>query len=334
MLELNNYYIQELENLTDLFTNIFVIIDDIYNEIIPIGIRNRRNIKDSKLSDSEIITISIVGELLTIDSEKSFFSLLKREYKELFPRLGDRTRFNRTKRNLHLVISKIRGYISEFMQLYSNNIRVIDSMPIPVCEFGRAHFSKCFKGEASYGICASKKETYFACKVHAMITLEGYITTFETYFGFKFHALTTVDGFLTDYVITPANIDDRNAVWDLCDKYRSISIIGDKGYINKRLTPELKGERDIDLLFLKRANSRDNYPKEVRQLLFKVRRRIETSFSQLTEQLNLNKVKSKSMLGFITRTSIKVLAHNISFLINKLMKNDDSMAKIKRLVFG
>ena len=115
MLELNNYYIQELENLTDLFTNIFVIIDDIYNEIIPIGIRNRRNIKDSKLSDSEIITISIVGELLTIDSEKSFFSLLKREYKELFPRLGDRTRFNRTKRNLHLVISKIRGYISEFM---------------------------------------------------------------------------------------------------------------------------------------------------------------------------------------------------------------------------
>ena len=262
MLELNNYYIQELENLTDLFTNIFVIIDDIYNEIIPIGIRNRRNIKDSKLSDSEIITISIVGELLTIDSEKSFFSLLKREYKELFPRLGDRTRFNRTKRNLHLVISKIRGYISEFMQLYSNNIRVIDSMPIPVCEFGRSHFSKCFKCEASYGICASKKETYF---------------------GFKFHALTTVDGFLTDYVITPANIDDRNAVWDLCDKYRSISIIGDKGYINKRLTPELKSERDIDLLFLKRENSRDNYPKEVRQLLFKVRRRIETSFSQLTE---------------------------------------------------
>ena len=157
MLELNNYYIQELENLTDLFTNIFVIIDDIYNEIIPIGIRNRRNIKDSKLSDSEIITISIVGELLTIDSEKSFFSLLKREYKELFPRLGDRTRFNRTKRNLHLVISKIRGYISEFMQLYSNNIRVIDSMPIPVCEFGRAHFNKCFRSQASYRRCASKK---------------------------------------------------------------------------------------------------------------------------------------------------------------------------------
>jgi len=88
MLELNKYYIQEIENLTDLFTTIFVIVDDIYNEVTPIAIRDRRNIKDSKLSDSEIISVSIVGELLTIDSEKAFFSLLKREYSNLFPRLG------------------------------------------------------------------------------------------------------------------------------------------------------------------------------------------------------------------------------------------------------
>ena len=44
MLELNNYYIQEIENLTDLFTIIYTIIDDVYKDIIPISIRNRRNI--------------------------------------------------------------------------------------------------------------------------------------------------------------------------------------------------------------------------------------------------------------------------------------------------
>ena len=54
MLELNNYYIKEVENLTDLFTIIYTIVNDIY--------------KDIKLLDSEIITISIVEELLTIDS--------------------------------------------------------------------------------------------------------------------------------------------------------------------------------------------------------------------------------------------------------------------------
>src|SRR5699024_3473663 len=156
MLEFNNYYIPKLENLTDLYTIIYTIIDDIYNNIIPINIRNRRNINDSKLSDSEIITISIIGELLTIDSEKAFFSLLSREYKHLFPKLGDGT-----KRNLHAVIKEIREYTSLYMQSDYDNIRVIDSMPIPVCEFRRAHFSKCFKGEASYGRCISKKQTYF-----------------------------------------------------------------------------------------------------------------------------------------------------------------------------
>ena len=67
MLELNNYYIKKVENLTDLFTITFTIIDYIYNEIIPDSIKNRRNIGESKLSDSEIISISIVGELLGID---------------------------------------------------------------------------------------------------------------------------------------------------------------------------------------------------------------------------------------------------------------------------
>lgn len=46
MLELNNFYIQNAKNLTDLFTNSFVIIDCIYNEIIPMSIRNKRNIYD------------------------------------------------------------------------------------------------------------------------------------------------------------------------------------------------------------------------------------------------------------------------------------------------
>ena len=78
---------------------------------------------------------------------------MSREYSKIFPKLGDRT-----KRNLHSVINEIREYISLFIQPYSNNIIVIDNMSILVCEFGRAYFRKCFKGEASYEICLSKNE--------------------------------------------------------------------------------------------------------------------------------------------------------------------------------
>ena len=86
-----------------------------YNDIIILNIINKCSIKDSKLLNSEISTISIVGELLIIDSKKAFFSLLSREYIKLFLKLWDRTKFNRTKRNLHSVINKIIEYISVYI---------------------------------------------------------------------------------------------------------------------------------------------------------------------------------------------------------------------------
>ncbi|EFG87266.1 hypothetical protein [Clostridium carboxidivorans] len=48
------------------------MIDDIYNERIFDSIKNRRNIFDFKLSNSEIITISIVSEAATIAFGKAW----------------------------------------------------------------------------------------------------------------------------------------------------------------------------------------------------------------------------------------------------------------------
>ena len=65
MLELNNYYIQELENLTYFFTNIFLIIYYIYNEIIPIVISNINNFVNFKnyiLSKSNLYN-NFIGHL-------------------------------------------------------------------------------------------------------------------------------------------------------------------------------------------------------------------------------------------------------------------------------
>lgn len=73
----NNYSIQEIENLKDFVTIAYIIINDIYKRVTPTHISNRCNIKDSIMSDSEIITISIIGEFLTIDSEKAWFGFCK-----------------------------------------------------------------------------------------------------------------------------------------------------------------------------------------------------------------------------------------------------------------
>lgn len=84
MLEFTYYNTEKIEDLKDFFIVNFVLIDDVYNEIIPSEIKNRRNISDSKSSDSEIISISIVGEAITMDSEKAWFYFVKKTSKIYF----------------------------------------------------------------------------------------------------------------------------------------------------------------------------------------------------------------------------------------------------------
>lgn len=315
MLELDrNYSIKEIEDFKDLVTIVYVIIDDIYQEVTPTHIMNRRNISDSILSDSEIITISIVGELLTIDSEKAWHGFCKKNFNDLFPKLCERSRFNRIRRSLHAVIEEIRKRLTTLTGNQDNPHRIIDSIPIPVCKFGRAHFHKTFKGfGATYGRCVSKKETYF---------------------GYKLHLLITLDGFVTDFELTSSKVDDREAIWDVLKSYTSLTVLGDKGYVNKDLVPELKKEKSIELIPLKRKNDKAQYPKAFRQLVFKLRRRIETTASQLTDQLNIERVKAKSLWGLLTRLRTKLLAYNICYYINMIIGKDVNFSRIKSLVFG
>jgi hypothetical protein len=307
------YFIKEIIDFKDFITVTYVIIDDIYQRVTPAHIKFRCNINDSKMSDSEIITISIVGELLTIDSENAWYKFCKRNFKDLFPTFCDRTRFNRTKRNLHSIIEQIRKEICRLMGCEDQLYRVIDSIPIPVCKFGRAHFHTTFKGfGAAYGRCASKKETYY---------------------GYKLHLLIALNGLVTDLLLTPANIDDRAAALELLSAYRNITVLGDKGYTGDEFTKTLKRRKGIIILPLKKNSDKLQFSRTMRRTIFRFRRRIETSGSQLSGQLNIERVLAKSLWGLLTRIKVKLLAFDLCFFINKLMGCEEP-ARIKGLIFG
>ncbi len=88
-------------------------------------------------------------------------------------------------------------------------------------------------------------------------------------------------------------------------------LIGDKGYIGDKFISELKPEKKINLIAMKRKKTVNQFSKEFRQTIFKARRRIETTFSQLSSQLNIQRVLAKSMWGLVSRITNKVLAHNL-----------------------
>ncbi|MCC9295961.1 IS982 family transposase [Clostridium sp. WLY-B-L2] len=314
MLEIyNNDSITIIEDLKDFITVIFVIVDDIYQEVTPTYIKNRRNSNHSIMTDSEIITVSLAGKLMSIDSENAWVGYCKKNLKELFPSFCSRTRFNRTRKSLYKIIELIRHNLTKLVRCNYDFFRIVDSMPIYACKFGRARFHKTYRSYAAYGKCASKKETFY---------------------GFKLHSLITFDGYITDFTLTSANIDDREALWDLTNNINCITVLGDKGYIGDDICSDLSKERNINLISMKRNNSKSQLPKQLRQQIFKRRRLIETVNSQLSEQLNIARVLAKSRLGLLARLETKILAHNICCFINKVLRKSADILKIKQLIFG
>ena len=94
MLKFQNNNTTVIATFEDFILTVYVIIDELYHQFAPPEVTSRRHILDAKLSDPEIITISICGELAGIDSENAWFSFVKKNYRYLFPNLCSRSRFN------------------------------------------------------------------------------------------------------------------------------------------------------------------------------------------------------------------------------------------------
>lgn len=67
----------------DFILTVYVFVDKLYQQYAPNSVSDRRNILNAKLSDSEIITIAICGELAGVDSENVWYSFVKKNYRHL-----------------------------------------------------------------------------------------------------------------------------------------------------------------------------------------------------------------------------------------------------------
>lgn len=67
MLKFQNNNTIIIATFEDFILTAFVIIDELYFRYVSDAVSKRRNVLNAKLSDSEIITISICGELIGVD---------------------------------------------------------------------------------------------------------------------------------------------------------------------------------------------------------------------------------------------------------------------------
>ena len=127
-----------MSNFEEFF--VYVLIDDLYQRYAPDFISIRRNIKRSKITDSEIITISLCREIAGVGSQKAWYAFVKKNYGFLFPTLCSCTRFHRRHKDLLQVMELLREKVSYFFQIEAGSFGIVDSFSLPICKFARAPF--------------------------------------------------------------------------------------------------------------------------------------------------------------------------------------------------
>lgn len=296
--------------LDDYIINVFCLIDDIYHDLFGSkGIRKAGC--SATLGDSEIITMLTVGEFLGMSDNKKIWLYFKNSYSYYFPSISALRYkiFNKHATNLWDVIRSIHNRLLN--QFRSCDLYLADGFPLPVCHFARCNRCKLFQGKVARSYCAAKNERYY---------------------GFKVLLLTTENGIPLDYVIDAANVDERELL-TRAKVPANTMVIADKGFIKDELQQLLKQRYGINLITPTRKNMLHQISNEFSSLITSVRKRIETTISQLTETFNINKTKARSFHGLLGRINRKILSYTTALFFNLLIVKDlDDFTKLEQLI--
>lgn len=262
-----------------------------------------------KMSDLEIISLSITSECLGIDSENLLWSKIKKDYSKHFPNLTHRTRYNARRKRLHEWIIYCSDKWSDQISSDQGTF-IVDSIPVPVCKLSR---------EKSSTICRKPPDTMQATK--------GWSSTDQQYFiGFKLHLITCISGVFQECALLPANVHDITFLKSLEQTHLwNCVLIGDRAYRSDPLQLSLFDQFEITLDVPYRKNQKDFKPYSFERKI--QRKRIETTFSQYCDEFMLKRNYAKSTFGLQTRIYSKIGAMTFKQYWNYLNGNKISKTK-------
>ncbi len=281
-------------DLSTFIVAVFCLIDD---RLKDLG-RFRARGPAPTLSDSEVLTIEVVGEFLGLDEDTQLFAYFRRHYAHFFPDLRQvhRTTFARQAANLWKAKELLwQELLAETP--HDPTFALADSFPLPACSFARAYRCSRFKGEAAFG-----KDTLLR----------------QTFYGFRVHVRVCWPGVITRISVAPANVHELSVVPDLVERTWGV-VVADRNYWSPPVREQLS-RRGVELLAPYRTKKRDPRP-ERSTFLSRLRYRIDTVFSQLTERYSVKRVWARDLWHLASRLLRKVLSHTVAFLLNHRMDN-------------
>ena len=234
----------------------------------------RKYHRESRMSKAEIMVIMILFHSSGYRCLKHFYlEKVCKHMRHLFPEVVSYNRFVELEREIAIPLIV---FIKKVLLGKCTGISFVDSIPLRVCKNQRIHIHKTYKGIAQRGKCSM-----------------GW------FFGFKLHLICNEKGELLNFMITPDDVDDRKPF-----EYKAFvefiygKLVGDKGYIGKRLFERLFVD-GIQLITKLKSNMKGALMSVSDKLLLRKRAIIETVNDELKNIAQVEHSRHRSFGNFV-----------------------------------
>ena len=247
-----------------------------------------------QMHDADILTTAFIASLFFRGHHESARAMLKQHGS--IPHRLSKSRFHRRLHRMKEIFLVFFDLLAQIWQtLNTEAVYVIESMPSAVCAHRRIRRSKIYSDEDFRGYHASKKRYFYGLKTHLMVPQAGQpVACFLTPGGFgdvdalKYYAYALPDGSI---------------------------IYADKAYNDYESADLLQEVDHIQLIPMRKKNSKRPLPPSISFVQSYHRKRVETAGS-LIEQLLPKSIHAVTSRGFELKVALFVIASSLHCYLN------------------
>lgn len=276
----------------DLFVYVYVLVDDaIGARAITIAPRPG---PVPACSDAELLAVALVRHLLGRRSEAGFLAEVARDWALLFPRLPHQSEANRRIRWLWGAFEQLRAMLAA--RLPEDGCQQIDTSALPVRHCSRVRGADGWTGPGNDLAARFGRDA-----AHA-----------EWFYGFRLAIKTDLGSrIVRAWSIAPAAVHEREVAADLLEAGPAPpDLLADKGFNGQAFAARLAA-RGTAVLVPPAKGQRASMPPILLTIIARWRNRVETTFAEITDQMELARHGAHTFWGLLTRTAATIAAHTL-----------------------
>jgi len=276
----------------ELFVYVYVLVHDLILAgavVIP-----RRPGPAPACTDAELLAIAEVRHLLGRRSEAGFLAEVARDWGHLFPVLPHQSEANRRIRWLWGAFEQLRAVLAT--RLPEDDCQQVDTSALPVKHPSRVRGPDGWTGPGNDLAARFGRDA-----AHA-----------EWFYGFRLAVKTDLGSrIVRAWAIVPAAVSERDMAEDLLEAGPPPrDLLADKGF-NGKAFAAAQAARGTAVLVPPDKKQRAAMPSILLKVIAEWLNRIETTFSEITVQMELARHGAHTFWGLLTRTVATIAAHTL-----------------------